>query len=131
VALPEGGRLAAYEAVPVAELRHERFVAPHFDEEHDFRDHIYQVGDHGGFSPELAPPVRDFIAALTLVGGGLGTALVPGSLRRVRIPGVVYRPLADVALTTRLVCAYREREASPAVRGIIRRLREAAATAVS
>lgn len=131
LALPDGGRLAAYEAVPAAELRNERFVAPHFDEEHDFRDHIYQVGEHGGFRPELAPPVRDFIAALTLVGGGLGTALVPESLRRVQIPGVVYRPLADIALTTRLVGAHRRRETSPAVRGVIRRLREARLEAVS
>lgn len=71
--------------------------------------------------------MRDFIAALTLVGGGLTVALVPDSLRRVRIPGVVYRPLKDVALTTRLVGAYRRAETSPAVRAVIHRLREAAA----
>jgi DNA-binding transcriptional LysR family regulator len=73
--------------------------------------------------------VKDFIAALTLVGSGLGTALVPQSLCRVRFPGVAYRPLADVRLTTRLVAAYRRNEPSPAVRGVIRRLREAARSA--
>jgi DNA-binding transcriptional LysR family regulator len=62
-----------------------------------------------------------------MVGGGLGVALVPDSLRRVQIPGVAFRPLADVAPTTRLVGAYRKGEASPAVRAVIRRLREAAA----
>ncbi len=127
LALPEGGPLAAYESVPAAALRHEPFVAPYFDEEYGCRDQILDVGVHGGFTPEVAPPVRDYIAALTLVGGGLGTALVPGSLRRVQIPGVTYRPLADVRLTTRLVGAYRRGETSPAVRGVIRRLREAAA----
>jgi hypothetical protein len=66
-----------------------------------------------------------------MVGGGLAVALVPDSLRRVRIPGVAYRPLADVALTTSLVGAFRRGETSPAVRGVIRRLREAAAATVT
>ncbi|TPQ22378.1 LysR substrate-binding domain-containing protein [Streptomyces sporangiiformans] len=127
VALPAGAPLAAHEAVPAAQLCHERFVAPHFAEEYGCRDQILEVADQGGFSPQCAPPVRDFIAALTLVGGGLAVALVPDSLRRVQIPGVTYRPLADVRLTTRLVGAYRKGETSPAVRGVIRRLREAAA----
>jgi hypothetical protein len=61
------------------------------------------------------------------VGGVLAVALVPDSLRRVQIPGVAYRPLADVPLTTRLVGAYRRGETSPAVCGVIRRLRETAA----
>ncbi|MFJ1806768.1 MULTISPECIES: LysR substrate-binding domain-containing protein [unclassified Streptomyces] len=129
LALPDGAPLAAYEAVPAAELRHEQFVAPHFAEEYGCRDQILEVAEQGGFSPRCAPPVRDFIAALTLVGGGLAVALVPDSLRRVRIPGVAYRPLADVPLTTRLVGAYRRGEPSPAVRGVIRRLRESAADA--
>ncbi|GAA2932604.1 MULTISPECIES: LysR substrate-binding domain-containing protein [Streptomyces] len=127
LALPAAAPLAAYDGVPAAKLRDECFVAPHFDEEYGCRDQILDVAEQGGFGPRCAPPVRDYIAALTLVGGGLAVALVPDSLRRVQIPGVAYRPLADVALTTRLVGAYRKRETSPAVRGVIRRLREAAA----
>lgn len=127
LALPAAAPLAAYEAVPAAKLCDENFVAPHFDEEYGCRDQILEVAERGGFNPRCAPPVRDFIAALTLVGGGLAVALAPDSLRRVQIPGVAYRPLADVALTTRLVGAYRKGETSPAVRGVIRRLREAAA----
>ncbi|QUC63415.1 LysR family transcriptional regulator [Streptomyces sp. A2-16] len=126
VAVPDGTPLAAYEAIPAAVLRDENFVAPHFDEEYGCRDQILDVAGQGGFSPRCAPPVRDYVAALTLVGGGLAVALVPDSLRRVHIPGVAYRPLADVALTTRLVGAYRRGETSPAVRAVIRRLREAA-----
>ncbi|MDX3638126.1 LysR substrate-binding domain-containing protein [Streptomyces sp. MB09-02B] len=127
LAVPATAPLAEYEAVPAARLRDEQFVAPYFDEEFGCRDQILEVAERGGFTPRCAPPVRDFIAALTLVGGGLAVALVPDSLRRVRIPGVTYRPLADVTLTTRLVGAYRKGETSPAVRGVIRRLREAAA----
>ncbi|MFF9039080.1 LysR substrate-binding domain-containing protein [Streptomyces sp. NPDC014892] len=126
LAVPATAPLAAYEAVPAALLRDEQFVAPYFDEEFGCRDQILEVAERGGFTPRCAPPVRDFIAALTLVGGGLAVALVPDSLRLVRIPGVTYRPLADVTLTTRLVGAYRKGETSPAVRGVIRRLREAA-----
>ncbi|MFF4253964.1 LysR substrate-binding domain-containing protein [Streptomyces sp. NPDC001663] len=131
LALPAGAPLAAYEAVPASELRDENFVAPDFDEEYGCRDQILEVARQGAFSPRCAAPVRDYIAALTLVGGGLGVALVPDSLRRANIPGVAYRTVADVALTTRLVGAYRKGETSPAVRGVIRRLRQAAATAVT
>ncbi|MEU6548981.1 LysR substrate-binding domain-containing protein [Streptomyces sp. NPDC046915] len=127
LAVPEGGAAAARETVPAAGLREARFVAPYFDEEYGCRHQILQVGEHGGFTPEIAPPVRDFIAALTLVGGGHGVALVPASLGRVRIPGVAFRSLADLELTTRLVGAYRRGETSPAVRGVIRRLRDQAA----
>jgi DNA-binding transcriptional LysR family regulator len=127
LALPDGGPPASHEAVPAAALAGERFVAPHFDEEHGFRDLIHQVGERGGFLPEQAPPVRDFVAALTMVGGGLAVALVPASLRRADVPGVVYRPLSDLRLTTRLVGAYRGGEPSPAVRTVISRLRRTAA----
>ncbi|MFF7281165.1 LysR substrate-binding domain-containing protein [Streptomyces griseorubiginosus] len=126
VAVPADAPLAAYEAIPAAALREESFVAPHFDEEYGCRDQILEVAAQGGFSPRCAPPVRDYVAALTLVGGGLAVALVPDSLRRAHLPGVAYRPLADVPLTTRLVGAYRRQETAPAVRGVIRRLREAA-----
>lgn len=126
VAVADSGPFASLDAIEPAQLRDEVFVAPHFDEEHDFRDHVYQVGAHGGFEPRIAPPVRDFIAALTLVGGGLATALVPASLRRAQVPGVALRPLAGLELTTRLVGAYRERDPSPAVRAVIMRLRAAA-----
>lgn len=126
LALPEEHRLSALDAVPAAELTGERFVVPHFDEEHGFRDQINEVGDAGGFQARLAPPVKDFVAALTLVGGGLGVALVPDSVRCVGMPGVVHRPLADVTLTTRLVGVHRRDETSPAVRRVVRRLRAAA-----
>ncbi|MEI5522960.1 LysR family transcriptional regulator [Streptomyces brasiliscabiei] len=126
LALPAEHRLGGLTAVPAAELAGERFVVPHFDEEHDFRDQLGQVADAGGFPPRLAPPVKDFVAALTLVGGGLGVALVPESVCRVRMPGVVHRPLADVSLTTRLVGVHRRDENSPAVRRVIRRLRAVA-----
>ncbi|MFE2512302.1 LysR substrate-binding domain-containing protein [Streptomyces naganishii] len=131
LAVPDRSPLAALEAVPAAELRHERFAAPHFDEEYGCREHIEEVAARGGFSPRCAPPVRDFIAALTLVGGGLAVALVPKSLWRAGIPGVTFRTLADVRPTTRLVGAYRRDETSPAVRGVIRRLRRAAEPAGS
>ncbi|MFF3848200.1 LysR substrate-binding domain-containing protein [Streptomyces sp. NPDC002328] len=123
LAVREGSPQAALEEVPAAALREERFVAPYFDEEYGCRDQILHVGARGGFTPDVAPPVRDYIAALTLVGGGHGVALVPDSLRRVHLPGVAYRPLADTPLTTRLVGAHRHDESSPAVRKVIHRLR--------
>lgn len=127
VALPSGSKPASYEAVPAEVLRDERLVVPHFQEEHGFLELIHQVAERGGFQPHVAPPVRDFVAALTLVGAGLGVTLVPESLRRVQLQGVTYRPLADLVLTTRLVGAYRRGEASPAVRTVVARLRELAA----
>ncbi|MFD2687613.1 LysR family substrate-binding domain-containing protein [Streptomyces phyllanthi] len=128
LALPEHHRLARLQAVPTAELRGERDIRrPALRRGTRLRDPVGQPAELGGFPPRLAVPVKDFIAALTLVGGDLGVALLPRSLRCVHMPGVVHPSVADAGLTTPLVGMRRRQETSPAVHRVIRLLHAAVA----
>jgi DNA-binding transcriptional LysR family regulator len=62
----------------------------------------------------VAQKAADLIAAAIMVSGGFGTALLPESTLRLRLPGVVFRPLiAEVDCMIDLHCAYRRDEESP------------------
>ena len=78
--------------------------------------------------PRVAHRGRDLVAVVSLVGLGLGVALVPESLRDcLRAPGVTYRPLAGTPPRAELAAAFRRNEAAPAARACIRQLRQASA----
>ena len=59
---------------------------------------------------------------------GLGVALVPQSLRCIQLPGIRFRSLRGMTVTSELAAAFRRNDPSPAIRAItqqIRRLGEA------
>lgn len=121
-AIPKHHRLADKPTLDPVDMADEQFITPHFGEEYDFRQIIGSLAGQGGFEPRLAPPVRDFVTALTLVGAGLGVAPVPRSFRRTRMPGVAFRDIAGGSTRTRLVAAFRDGETAPAVQRFISRL---------
>ncbi len=55
---------------------------------------------------------------------GIGVTLVPASVRTLRPRGLVYRPLASPAPTTRLLALYRREDAPPAVQRFLEVARE-------
>jgi DNA-binding transcriptional LysR family regulator len=66
------------------------------------------------FEPLVAQKAADLVAAAIMVSGGFGTALLPASLLELKLPNVIYRPLAagiDCAIDCH--CAYRDDEESP------------------
>ena len=128
VALPDGHPLAVegVQRVRAAALAEEEFVAPQFEEEAGFQDQIAEIGRRGGFAPRVVHRVRGFVTAASLVGAGAGVAVVPASLRCLRLPGVVYLPLADAAVSADLAAAFRRDERAKAARAFIERIRKAA-----
>ena len=67
------------------------------------------------------------LATLSLVAAGLGVTLVPQSMSRLRVHGVVYRPLDPAAgLVAPLNLAYRRGESAPAARRFIALVRRVA-----
>ncbi len=106
-----------------ARLAHEAFILPQSDDRVGFGEHTAAVGRRGGFTPRFAHHVRDFITVLNLVAIGFGVSVVPASLQRVQLPGIVYRPLAGVALFAEMVAAVRRSNNGPAVRRFIDHLR--------
>jgi DNA-binding transcriptional LysR family regulator len=79
-----------------------------------------------GFSPRVSQPSR-IATTLNLVAAGLGVSIVPASLRRMRMDGVVYRRLrAPVQPKANLSLAWRRGDPSPVVRNFVNLIRRAA-----
>jgi DNA-binding transcriptional LysR family regulator len=126
LAMRRGHRLSRASTVPIARLESENFITPSLEVELGFFAHIGEIGRQGGFEPKITRRVRDFITALTLVAAGCGVALVPESFRCVRLPGVVYRSLAEPLDPGSFAAVYRHNERAPATRALIQLLRESA-----
>ncbi|MCQ4158408.1 LysR substrate-binding domain-containing protein [Roseomonas sp. GC11] len=126
IALPEAHPLAARAGVSPAALAGEDFIVPD-PEKAGFHHFTRQLGERGGFTPRIAHGGRDLVAVASLVGLGLGVAVVPDSLRDcVRLPGLAYRPLAGEALVADIAAVFRRNEAAPAAVDFIRQLRQIA-----
>lgn len=83
---------------------------------------------HGaGFSPRVGQEAPRILSTLSLVAAGLGVSLVPASLQRLRMDGVVFRQLTDeTPPKAPLNLAHRRGESSAVVRRFIELVRRTA-----
>lgn len=72
-----------------------------------------------GFAPRLGQPAPRITSALGLVAAGLGIALAPSTMQSVRMKGVTYRQLTDVAPKAFLGLAWRRDDPSPVLKGFL------------
>lgn len=87
-------------------------------------DAIISACGAAGFSPRVAQEAPRILSTLSLVAAGLGVSLVPASLRRVNIEGVVYVPVSEPAsLRAPLNLIWRDAAPSGAVRRLIAEVR--------
>jgi Transcriptional regulator len=131
VALPKGHPLASSgrkkksaqsrsAPLPLAELANETFILYKRPGGPGLYDTIITACRGSGFSPHVGQEAPRIISTLNLVAAGLGVSLVPESLRRLQMDGVVYRRLADNAqLTAPLILACRRGENSASVQRFI------------
>lgn len=127
-ALPADHRLAQSKQVRVADLREEKFIIPSVEIELGFENHTNRVAAAGKFTPKITRRRPDILTIVTLVGAGLGVAIVPRSFQAIQIPGVVYKPLTP-RNDAKLAAAFRKDEHGPAVRAFIQQLRTTAVSA--
>lgn len=77
------------------------------------------------FNPLMVHKAADMIAAVVMVSGGFGSALVPASVLNLKLPDVVFLPLApDIASTVDLHCVYRKDEKSPLLAALLASVHE-------
>ncbi len=80
-----------------------------------------------GFSPRVGQHVPGITSSFGLVAVGLGIALLPASMQRTHMEGIVYRNIkGPVIPTTRLSLASRRGDRSAVVRNFLKLAREAA-----
>ncbi len=119
-ALPVGCPLAAEPAkrpLPLAALASEMFILYRRPLGPGLYDAIIAACQRAGYSPNIGQEAPRMLATLSLVAAGLGVTLVPASMRRLRVHGVVYRGIdAEAGLVAPLNLAYRRSETSPAAR---------------
>jgi DNA-binding transcriptional LysR family regulator len=119
-ALPAGHPRAAADAVVLADLAAETFVAYPRTDGAGLYDAVIAACHGAGFSPAIGHDAPQMIAALSLVAAGLGVSIVPASLERMRLDGVAYRPLTgDAQPRAQLNLAVRRSEASAAVQRFV------------
>ena len=77
------------------------------------------------YSPMIVHKAADMISAVVMVSGGFGSALVPESVLNLKLPNVVFLPLApEIASTVDLHCAYRKDEKSPLLAALLTCIRD-------
>ena len=119
-ALPAGSPLAIARArhpLPLAALAGEIFILYRRPLGPGLYDAIIAACQRAGYSPNIGQEAPRMLATLSLVAAGLGVTLVPQSMRRLRVHGVVYRTIeGEAGLVAPLNLAYRRSETSPAAR---------------
>jgi len=121
VALPSTHPLAAGDAadgpaLPLAGLAAETFIVYRRPSGPGLYDAIFAACHAAGFSPLVGQEAPRIVSTLNLVAAGLGIAIVPVSLRRMQMDGVVYRRLAGTQPRAPLLLATRRDDASAVVR---------------
>ena len=106
-ALPRTHPLAPRARLALAELRRSPFVAFPQRDGTDFRTQLVGLCAQAGFEPQVVQEVAPMHALIGLVGAGVGVALVPDSVRKLRFAGVVYRPLTDIGEQSRVFAVWR------------------------
>src|SRR5262249_16617361 len=123
IALPSNHKLAKKATISAAMLTEERFLAPAFETEVGLYQHTVAIGQQGKFVAHIVGRVPDLFTTVTLVAAGVGVAIVPQSCSCIRIPGVVYKPLAPQTKPVEIAAAFRRDERAPAVKAFIQQLR--------
>jgi DNA-binding transcriptional LysR family regulator len=125
VAVPSGHPLAKgvnskTAPLPLAALAKETFILYKRPGGPGLYDTIITACRGAGFSPRVGQEAPRIISTLNLVAAGLGVSVVPESLRRLQMDGVVYRRLEESAtLSAPLILACRRGENAAAVQRFI------------
>jgi DNA-binding transcriptional LysR family regulator len=111
IALPTDHALSARERIPLSALAKEPFVIFPRSRGPGFFDEIMALCRNAGFVPRIVQeaPQLDLVS---LVAAGFGVSILPGSMRTVKRPGVVFRAIVGSPKTDVLV-AWRAGNVSP------------------
>lgn len=114
-ALPREHRLAGRKRIRLGDLRHDEFVFLRLDSS-AFAQRLFDACVASGFAPHIVQQVVEIPAAINLVAAGLGVALVPASLARVRSDAVAICGLGAGVPAGDVHALMRTGEPQPAVR---------------
>nr|BFE92079.1 hypothetical protein GCM10020185_26150 [Pseudomonas brassicacearum subsp. brassicacearum] len=80
---------------------------------------LLNLARDAGFSPHFAQEAGEAMTIIGLVAAGLGVSVLPASYQRMRIDGVVYRPLLDPAAVSAVWLVQRKDQRSPMAKAFV------------
>jgi DNA-binding transcriptional LysR family regulator len=116
----------AFAGQPIEDLSclgSETFVTPRQPQEVGFHRNTLLACREAGFEPNVKAIAHDFTEIASLVGIGVGVALVPQSMRCADLPDISYQPVEGLKTTSDVAIAYRKGEGAPAVKAFIAKQR--------
>ena len=105
--------------VDIAELANEDFI---FYQRHlgiRLYDEVIALCTRAGFSPRILYEVRELPTIIGLISGGFGVAVLPGSVQRMMVENVVYRPVKNMQAATAVWAIYRDDANDPMVHAFL------------
>jgi len=125
LALPSGHALAARKSLRLAEVSNDAFITQPREMAATLYDRLVKLAAKAGFQPRIDQHAQQINGLLALVAAGLGLALVPATMRTVRLAGVSYVPLEDADAYLLLAAASRVHDQSPALQKFLATVAEA------
>ncbi|MFK0165037.1 LysR substrate-binding domain-containing protein [Rhizobium sp. NPDC090279] len=122
--LPTDHAFAGQPIEDLSRLNAETFITPRQPPEVGFYRNTLQACREAGFEPVVKAIAHDFTEIASLVGIGVGIALVPQSMRCADLPDITYQPVEGIGATSDVAIAYRKGEGAPAVKAFIAGHRE-------
>jgi DNA-binding transcriptional LysR family regulator len=126
LALPAGHPLAGRSSLRLAEVADDAFVSQPRELAATLYDRLVKLATRAGFQPTIAQHAQQINGLLALVAAGLGLALVPASMRTVRLAGVCYVPIEDSDAYLLLAVACRADDRAPALQQFLSTVAETA-----
>ncbi len=115
LALPTGHPLSGRSSLRLDEVANEPFVAQPREVAVTLHDRLFRLAQKAGFQPQIQRHVQQVNGMLAMVAAGLGLALVPATMRAVRLAGLAYVPIEDPDAYMLLAVASRASDTSPAL----------------
>jgi DNA-binding transcriptional LysR family regulator len=110
---------AAPGPIDIGELANEDFI---FYQRHlgvRLYDEVIALCTKAGFSPRILYEVRELPTIIGLISGGFGVAVLPGSVQRMMVENVVYRPVAHMEAATAVWAIHRHGVNDPIVNAFL------------
>lgn len=121
-AIPARHPAAGQDSIDLSQLAEMPFVSIPRDSAPAYFDLVTTTCVRAGFSPHIRHYARHLLSVVSIVGLGRGFALVPATLARASLPGVVLREMRDVEAVAEYSAIWDPVNRSPALQRALRAL---------